>query len=200
MQAMIKNEENAADTNDILYLSKGLFRQAFDDGSIIVESRGEEHRLDAEMARMWLAGKGKPASAVNGENLRMLESKNLIEMTPCEDRILDTYRLLTQCMIAHKEGLLPFTTSKSVRRTLRWIYKAGFHLTMAELVQLEKLDLMPEAEYLGEENRQALVEAIYCAGNIEDGVLEALMEKAEEMPITVKHVLILLQEGHIFLM
>ena len=49
---------------------------------------------------------------------------------------------------------------------------------MAELVCLQEHGIKPEPQLLGEENRQALTEAIYTQETIFDNVLEAQMERA----------------------
>lgn len=194
-----KNTTPPPSGSAISYISKGICRQRMRDGCMAMESRGEEHILSADLAAIWSAGKESSAESPDGESLRRLEEMNLIETTPRFNDVLDAYHLLTRCVICPTEDLLPFAP-KETRRTLRWIRNAGLRLTMAELVRIAELKLESDEEYLGAKNRQALVEVIYCADNIEDGVLESLMEKSKELVSVVDHVLTLLQAGHIRLL
>ena len=85
-------------------------------------------------------------------------------------------------------------------QTLQWLRQAGLRLTMAELVFLREHGIAPSAELLGEENRQALTEAIYTQENIFDNVLEAQMEHASCREEMVRAVLGLLKKKRIVLL
>ena len=68
------------------------------------------------------------------------------------------------------------------------------------MVRIRELKLAADESYLGIEQRQRLVSAIYDASNIEDGVLEAQMERSEALEETVAALLTLLQKRRIILL
>lgn len=61
---------------------------------------------------------------------------------------------------------------------MRWIKKAGIHLSTAELIFLEENNVQPKFCMLYKRNRQALTQRIYTANTITDTVLENQMEYA----------------------
>ena len=71
---------------------------------------------------------------------------------------------------------------------------------MAELVFLEEHGVKPVPELLGEENSQALTEAIYTQENIQDHILEAQMEHAFCRDRMVKAVLGLLKKRRVLVL
>ena len=74
------------------------------------------------------------------------------------------------------------------------------HLTMAELVFLREHGMELEAQWIGEENRQKLTEAIYTGETIFDNILEAQMEHAGCRDMVVRDVLSLLKKKRILLL
>jgi len=93
----------------------------------------------------------------------------------------------------------PAILSRPERRVLQWIRWAGLRLTIAELTLLAERGLGPVPALLGEQNRQALTEAIYTTETICDGILETLMEKSPVRDDTVLAVLGLLRKKKIYL-
>lgn len=71
---------------------------------------------------------------------------------------------------------------------------------MAELTFLLEKRIAPSENWLGEENRQALTEAIYTQETIFDNVLEAQMEHAQSRDVAVGAVLSLLKKKRIILL
>lgn len=63
-------------------------------------------------------------------------------------------------------------------KLMRWIKKAGIHLSTAELIFLEENNVQPKFCMLYKRNRQALTQRIYTANTITDTVLENQMEYA----------------------
>ena len=98
--------------------------------------------------------------------------------------------MLTQCVLipAKVSGFrAPLRTQE--KWVLQWLCEAGMHLTMAELVFLREHGMEPEAQWIGEENRQKLTEAIYTGETIFDNILEAQMEHAGFRDMVVRDVL-----------
>lgn len=111
------------------------------------------------------------------------------------------YRALTQCvLVPAKAGKIRAPLNPLEIQTLQWLREAGLRLTMAELVCLQEHGIKPEPQLLGEENRQALTEAIYTQQTIFDNVLEAQMERASCREEMVRAVLGLLKKKRIVLL
>jgi len=181
----------------MLYISKGISRKA-GKGKIIVFWRGKEFALEGAEARLWQFG-CFDSSLASARSLEALVSLSLVE-TAEEDTLLCLYRLLTNCVICPAPLRLPrWPLRRSERYLWRWIKKAGHRLWTAELVYLFEAGILPRAELLGEENGQALTEAIYNTENIIDGILEARMEEAFSRDYVVTAVLGLLRKRRIFL-
>ena len=118
-----------------------------------------------------------------------------------EDSAAGEYRALTQCvLIPAKSGKLRLPLNKQEAQTLHWLREAGLRLTVAELVSLEEHGVKPVPELLGEENSQALTEAIYTQENIQDHILEAQMEHAFCRDRMVKAVLGLLKKRRVLVL
>ena len=92
---------------------------------------------------------------------------------------VDEYRVLTRCIFCVPE-FLPrrFSLTRTERKLMRWIKKAGIHLSTAELIFLEENNVQPKFCMLYKRNRQALTQRIYTANTITDTVLENQMEYA----------------------
>ncbi len=188
----------------MLYLSRGIYRSSLEKDCGIVNRCGKDYAVQGRSKAAWIAGSRAPISVERNarteehdEALLRIKDEGLIATTECEDYVLGAYSLLTQCMIVpmKRYAFLPFR--KGAARVWIWLKKAGLKLTMAELCYLFEHDVRPDPTLLGAANRQNLVEKIYTADNIEDGLLEAEMETARQMPSTVSAVLWLLKKGYI---
>lgn len=110
------------------------------------------------------------------------------------------FRILVNCVIAPRQRKLPYwRLAADEKQLLRWIREAGLRLTAAELVRLAEMGIEPEAQYLGGENRQRVVELIYTKETIFDGALEAAMELSPALTPTLKTLLSLLKKKRVIL-
>jgi len=180
----------------MLYISKGIPREA--GNGILVNWRGKEFKLEGAEARLWQLG-CFDSSLASVHSLEALINLGLVEAAE-EDTPLCLYRLLTNCIICPAPWRpLRWPMRPSEWRLWRWIKRAGHRLWTAELVYLFEAGIRPRAELLGEENGQALTEAIYNTENIFDGILEARMEDAFARDDVVTAALGLLRKRRIFL-
>lgn len=185
----------------MIYLSKGILADQTDNGRrIVVNHCGRKHELTNGVAQAWLMGRYAP-QYLGAARLIPLIEQTLIATQPDKNASADTYRLLTDCVIRPSTKSLPLPVVNTLeRRILKWLHNDAIRLTVAELVCLEHKGICPTGNYLGIENRQRLVEAIYTPANIEDGVLEAQMEHVGEMSKVTDALLRLLKRRRIFLL
>ena len=185
----------------MIYLSKGILADQTGNGRrIVVKHCGRKHELTNGVAQAWLMGRYAP-QYLGAARLAPLIEHTLIATQPGKNVSTDAYRLLTDCVIrpSTKSLSLPVVNTLE-RRILKWFNNDALRMTIAELVCLEHKGIRPTGGYLGIENRQRLVEAIYTPTNIEDGVLEAQMEHADEMSKITDALLRLLKRRRIFLL
>ena len=181
----------------MLYISKGIPHKPGKD-KLVVAWRGKEFTLEGAEARLWQFG-CFDSSLAGGEVLEALASLGLVE-TAEEDTPLCLYRLLTNCIICPAPWRLARWPMRFPEwRLWRWIRRAGWRLSLAELVFLFENSIWPRMELLGMENRLALVETIYNTETIFDGILESRMEDACSRDDVVTAVLGLLRKRRIFL-
>ena len=182
----------------MLYISKGIPRGRAGHGRLTVAWRGNEYALEGDDARLWLEGRFDTALAEAGQ-LATLITLGLVDAVDT-DVPLNIYRLLTNCVICPGPPRFPRCPLRWTEWLLwRWIRRAGFHLSLAELVFLLEKDVRPVPELLGEVNRQALVEMIYTIETIADRLLEAHMEDAFGRDAVVEALLGLLRKHYIML-
>jgi len=182
----------------MLYISKGIPRGRVGRERLTVAWRGNEYDLEGDNARLWLEGCHDTALAEAGQ-LTTLINLGLID-TADADGPLNIYRLLTNCVVCPgPPRFLRWPLRRTEWRLWRWIMRAGFHLSLAELVFLLEEDVRPVPELLGEANRQALVEMIYTTETIADRLLEARMEDAFGRDAVVEALLGLLRKQYIML-
>ena len=182
----------------MLYISKGIPRGRVGRERLTVAWRGKEYELEDDDARLWLEGRHDTALA-EAMQLEALINLGLID-TADADGPLSIYRLLTNCVVCPAPPrFLRWPLCRTERRLWRWIRRAGFHLSLAELVFLLEEDVRPIPELLGEANRQALVEMIYTTETIADRLLEARMEDAFGRDAVVEALLGLLRKHYIML-
>lgn len=187
----------------MLYLSKGAVLKPSNINNVHVSRCGIEHILHGTQAKVWLAGRFGTANADKFERkiaLRELETMGLVELT--EDICsAATYRLLTNCVICLASQSVSFSSLKiKEQQILKWINKAGFKLTISELVYLTEKNIKPESSLVGKENWSALVGIIYTTETIFDGILMAKMEEAHVRNDVVLSVLGLLRKKRIILL
>lgn len=185
----------------MLYISKGVAQKDGDAEHVKIDRFGKTYTLEGPSARLWLAGGHDVREACESE-LRPLMQDGLAAANDDDaDYLIRVFRLLSGCILAtDTRPRLRRGLSANDRRTLSWLRKAGIRLTAAELCYLNDQNIAPEMQYLGKENRQALVERIYTADTIEDGALEACMETSRALPETVGAILRLFERGYLFLL
>lgn len=186
------------------YLAKGVVAQPSTEHILHIHHFGSEFTLTGLEARLWLDARFNIAET-DGNNfneektIAKLKKMELVEAL--EPGPAGAYRALTNCIVAPAEyhrPLPPITKEEKV--LLRWITGAGLRLTIAELVYLTEHKMVPEAEWLGDENRQRLTEAIYTTDTIFDRVLETQMESSACRDHVVKTVLSLLKKKRVLLL
>jgi hypothetical protein len=159
----------------MIYFSKGILPWKPPDTGISVSHCGALHKLAGARAALWLEGQYKPGYTQNAgqdTELKSLAELGIIECGSHEGAAA-LYRLLTNCSICPvRVKSKPVLLNQTERRAWKWIRRAGLRLTMAELVCLTENGIRPVPELLGEDNRQALTEAIYTTDTIYDGILE----------------------------
>lgn len=176
------------------YLSKGQLHHQ-NGGLITVAQYGQLQTIAGEDAKTWLAGY-KSVQSSTMDTLYNLQGRGLVSSTEkIENPTIEAYRILTQCILIPKKRIAIGRKTSVEREVLTWLRFAGLHLTIAELVQLRSNEVMPVANLLGEENRQALVEKIYTTSTIPDLILEAQMEGNAQMPEILDGVLHLIEKG-----
>lgn len=186
------------------YISKGVVELGSTEHILNIQRGGHTFQLTGDRARLWLNGRFGVSDA-DGSNpwyvKELLHLKRIGLAEPVGEGPEGVYRALTQCvLVPAKAGKLRAPLNPRESQTLQWLEKAGLRLTMAELVFLQEHGIVPSAELLGEENRQALTEAIYTQETIFDNVLEAQMEHASCREDMVNAVLGLLKKKRIVLL
>ena len=186
----------------MLHISKGAILRPCDIDEIIVSRCGCDYTLHNPQAKLWLNGRYKISEATfenQKQPLCLLEKIGLIESSEDIGDIAK-YRMLTNCVICKAAISAPRLLLNSKER---WVYKwtagAGGKLTISELIFLVENGIDPKPFLLGADNWQALVNTIYTADTISDGILDVMMERSPAMPKTVAAVLGLLQKKRILL-
>lgn len=186
------------------YLAKGVVARQSTEHILRIHHFGNEFVLTGLAAGLWLDARFHVAQTEQDNFNEEKEIRRLIKMDLVEAVEPDEtgiYRALTKCILVPTETHgLPCRLTREERDLLRWITGAGLRLTMAELVYLTEHDMRPEQQWLGEENRQSLTEAIYTTQTIFDGTLETLMETASSRERTVKTILSLLRKKRVLLL
>lgn len=186
----------------MIYLSKGIMPWEPHADEVSVSHCGVLHKLTGLEGALWINGRRGPGSIQNAGQEAALNSMAALGIAEYYDTADNEaiYRMLSNCSICPVRIRKPFRLlNRSERRVWRWISGAGLRLTMAELVLMAERGIAPEPGLLGEENRQALTEAIYTTETICDGILETMMEKSPQRDRTVNAVLGLLRKAQIFL-
>lgn len=185
----------------MMYLSRGELTRSCKTRLDYVSRCGCVYALGPELAGLWKRARSAPRRVPAGREqaVRRMESSGLVVTTE-ETGPLAAYRLLTSCIICPNsrrwtDRLLP----KSARRVWTWLHAAGLRLTAGELVRLEERKVQPTPALLGEDGRQRLTEMIYFADTIQDGVLEALMERSPAREAVVDALLKLLRTRRLLL-
>lgn len=186
----------------MLYISKGAVLRPSEISRIYVSRCGLEYELQGDQAKLWLSGRFGVANAENKQQctaLKELETLGLVESADAAEDIA-RYQLLTNCVICRADPAASCSLlSRKERLLWKWIAGAGGKLTISELVCLTEKELKPEPAYMGKNNWHTLVDAIYSAETIFDGILDAKMERSPAMNKTVLAVLGLLRKKRILL-
>ena len=186
----------------MIYLSKGVVLGKPTGSCVSVSHCGALHKLSGTHARLWLAGQHSPCYTQTPEQDDALGQLVVLGIAECDDSLdgMALFRLLANCAICPtRVKAPPSILNLTERRLWKWVRYAGLRLTMAELTMLTDLGIPPAPELLGEENRQALTEAIYSIDSIHDGILETMMERSPARICAVQAVLGLLRKKKIFL-
>ncbi len=187
----------------MIYISKGTMEKSSAEQSLRVNCCGQSVPLTDQSASLWLAGRFSFAAPQPEEEtaVRSLGKQGLLEWEP-EDTAASRYRILTRCI------LCPVKTGGKAERFLSgleaevlfWLQNAGIRLSLAELSYLAEHKISPAPSLLHEENRQALIEAIYTQDTIGDNLLEQQMESAKCRDEVAEAVLKLLLKREIVLL
>lgn len=186
------------------YISKGIVVEGSTEHILRLTRCGYNFQLTGEQAALWLNGRFGFTEAEDGNPILIkaavqLQHQELIETA--ENEAAGEYRALTRCVIvpAKPKGI-PTPLPQKEKHLLKWICESGLRLSMAELVFIEEHGMMPETRWFGEENRQALTEAIYTQETIFDNILEVQMEYASKRDAVVESVMALLKKKRILLL
>ena len=165
----------------MVYLSKGMIYKNTSEWELHISRGKQKFCLTGIQAEVWNNGRfsfGHTKAADEEQALQELTEMGLAEYETAETSV-DEYRVLTRCIFCVPE-FLPhrFSLTRTERKLMRWIKKAGIHLSTAELIFLEENNVQPKFCMLYKINRQALTQRIYTANTITDTVLENQMEYA----------------------
>lgn len=187
----------------MIYISKGILKNSLSNADIQVGHNGLTHHLKKKEAELWVQGSigfAYAKNAIEEHVLINLEKIGVVELEH-EEQDISKYRLLTRCICcATVKKYIPLSLKRDEKRLYTWICKAGLRLSMAELTYLMEYYVVPLEFYLGEENRQHLVERIYIQRNIADNLLEIQMEHAIKRDDTVRIIEQLIKKKYIMLM
>lgn len=187
----------------MIYISKGVAGKASTEKLVQVIRGGQNIYLSEKEAELWLRGRFSFALSKNqAEDLALqhLIRMGLAEAEPEETKTAQ-YRILTRCICCPTK-----TAKRSVgllsdeKKVLFWLINAGLRLSTAELIYLIENKVEAEPRLLYQENRQALVEAIYTIDTVADNILENRMEKAECRDCVVQSLLSLLKKRKILML
>ena len=165
----------------MMYISKGIVKEGSTIQRLTVCYGGAEFVLSGNEASTWLNARFEIALIPDHDadkRIGHLHRMGLVE-TEEGDSALQRYRLLTRCVLVptRKIGISLFQ-SKTEKKILFWLRKAGIRLSTAELVYLIDREVKPSVELLYSDHRQNLIERIYTKSTIQDNLLETQMEKA----------------------
>lgn len=182
----------------MIYLSKGLVCKGSTEELLDITHHGQHFTLTRQLSGLWLNGRyGFFAVKTQQERhiLYQLARMGLAEYEE-EETEVSKYRILARCILCPTTNeIRPWQMLKRTEKTaLIWLQKAGLRLSTAELVYLLDNEILPEAHLLYEGNRQALVERLYTADTIMDGILETRMEHAKKRDEVVGVILELIRK------
>lgn len=185
------------------YIAKGMVVKASSEDMLHVTRCGCDFQLTGIQADLWLNGRFgfseiKEKDFLAAKELRQLKRQELVELADAVEA--GEYRALTRCVIVPAQSKSGAILTSREKELLKWIVKAGLRLSMAELTFLLEKRIAPSDNWMGEENRQALTEAIYTKETIFHNVLETQMEHACSRDAAVNTVLSLLKKKRIILL
>lgn len=184
------------------YISKGLPEKEGITPQLRIMSGGQIYTLFGLDESVWLCGRldvAETATVEEEQTVQNLLRMGLAEYTSKEDPTA-RYTILTRCIIVPANPGKRAALEPAEKYILQWLRGASLRLSLAELVFLCENGLKPAKKYLGEENRQKLVERIYTASNIDDQLLEVQMAKANSRDTVVDAVLGLLRKKRVVLL
>lgn len=183
------------------YISLGAVVAPSTEHILKVSRYGMEFTLTGDLAKLWLDGRFGFAFSENPiEHKAVDQLKRMGLIVPTNPYGAGEYRALTQCVLVPVDRKNPYIgLSGEEKDVLVWLREAGLRLTIAELIYLLDRGVNPTLGYLGNENRQRLVELIYTRDTIFDNLLENRMELCKSNAATVKIVLALLRKKRIIL-
>ena len=186
----------------MMYISKGAILKESGRDQITVSRCGRDYVLQGSHAKIWLDGRFGVAALEDKQKtveLSFLESQGLVEVS--DDTVNAAgYRMLSNCVICQTEpAVCRSVLSRKERQVWKWISGAGFKLRISELVMLFDRNIKPAPALLGINNWHTLVDTIYTADTIFDGILDASMERSPARDVTVDAVLGLLRKKRILL-
>lgn len=185
----------------MIYISKGIVQKGSYEHRLRIIKGGQTYTLTGKEASIWLNARYSIAEVHTLSDEKIVGQLEMIGLVAVqeENTALSRYRILTQCVCCPEKGSYARLKGKK-KLILDWMMKAGLRLSTAEIIYLMENNIEPCAEMLYVENRQALVETIYCVNNIQDNLLECQMEQASCRDEIVAAILNLLKRKKILIL
>ena len=185
----------------MIYISKGIVGKGSTTELVQVIRGGQSIYLFGREADLWLKGRFSFSQTAEEERtLHHLVRMGLAEMEPEESNDA-RYQILTRCICCPaKAAKRKIGLSMGEKTVLSWLVNARLRLSTAELVYLIENKVEAGPKFFYQDNRQALVEAIYTVDTITDNILENQMAVAGCRDRVVQSILSLLKKKKLLIL
>lgn len=186
----------------MMYLSRGIVCRGPTKRRLYVRHFGAPIELTEAEGQIWLDGRLGFARLNSEKELRMLQQLEKRRLVHCEPEHTDRaqYMILRRCVLCPTNAVSLLPRSKREKQILIWLKKAGFRLSIAELIFLFENGIEPCKELLYSENRLVLSRLIYPCTVMMANAFENRMMYSIARKQTVDAVMKLLSRKQIFMM
>lgn len=186
----------------MMYLSKGIVCRGPDRKRLYVRHLGLPIELTDQEAQIWLEGEFAFAYASSKQDLSILQRLVNRRLIVCEQEHNGwaQYKILCKCVIFPTGRIRFLPLRKTEKNILIWLKKAGFHLSLPELVYLFENEIEPRSDLLYSENRLRLSRLIYPCTIMMANSFENRMMHSIAMKQTVDAVMNLLYRKQVVIM